>query len=125
MRDQDSGDCIEIKKRLLTIVKKTRKSSQTLIRIACHELETFYLGDLEAIEKGLEINIKAQNTQKKKKYRNPDNIMNPSHGLINLTRKKYYKIKGSRNIAPQLKLDGSNRSHSFNCLISGLKTMID
>src|SRR6056297_4222221 len=113
LRDQDSGNCLEIKKKLLTIVIRTRKDSQTLIRIACHELESFYLGDLEAVEKGLEIDIKAQNAQKREKYRNPDKLLNPSHEIISLTKKKYSKIKGSRNIAPHLKLDGSNRSHSF------------
>jgi hypothetical protein len=52
MRDQDFGDCDVIKKRLLVLCRKSRKSN-FLVRIACHELESWYLADLSAVEKGL------------------------------------------------------------------------
>ncbi len=42
MRDQDSGNCKEIKTKLANICKDTGKT-EVLIRIACHELESFYL----------------------------------------------------------------------------------
>ena len=45
----------------------------TLIRIACHELEAWYLGDLAAVEQGLELK-KLGKLQNQRKYRNPDNI---------------------------------------------------
>lgn len=51
MRDQDRADCRDVKARLQDLVRATGKQDKTLIRIACHELESFYLGDLEAVEK--------------------------------------------------------------------------
>ncbi len=119
MRDQDSGDCKTIKNNLLDKVKNSRKESSTLVRIACHELESFYLGDLDAIEKGLSINGLSKQ-QLKSKYRNPDNLSNASEELYRLTKNKYQKISGSREIGPHLKTDGTNKSKSFNILIKGI-----
>jgi len=51
LRDQDSGDCHTIKRKLSVICSEAEK--EVLVRIACHEMESFYLGDLSAVEKGL------------------------------------------------------------------------
>ena len=123
MRDQDAGDCKNVKQQLQTIVNTTGKSAATKIRIACHELETFYLGDLPAVESALLLkNIARQ--QNTAKYRAPDTMPNPSELLKNLTSSKYQKIAGSRAIAPHLKLDGSNRSTSFNNLVDGIRRLV-
>ena len=123
MRDQDSGNCLAIKNILADKVTESKKQDNTIIRIACHELESFYLGDLFAVEQGLCIHgiYKKQN---KKKYRLPDNLSNASDELRKLSKNKYQKIAGSRSIAPYLKIDGSNKSHSFNMLIEGIKKIM-
>lgn len=120
MRDQDSGECMTIKQNLLEKVISSGKQSTSLVRIACHELESFYLGDLAAVEAGLGINGLGLK-QNKKKYRTPDSLANAAEELFKLTDKKYQKVSGSRAIAPHLKVDGSNRSHSFNVLLDGIK----
>ncbi|MDD3016717.1 MAG: DUF4276 family protein [Lactococcus chungangensis] len=120
LRDQDSGNCVKLKDILIGKVKNSKKTENTIIRIACHELESFYLGDLEAVEKGLKIKNLAK-MQNNKRYRNPDHLTNASEVLTKLSGSTYQKIQGSRMIAPFLKLDGSNRSASFNVLISGVK----
>ena len=75
IRDQDSDDCIAVKNRLLSLCHEAGKP-ETLVRIACHELESFYFGDLSAVEVGLGIkNI--TDKQQKAKYRIPDSIVNP------------------------------------------------
>jgi hypothetical protein len=122
MRDKDSGDCKLIKQGLLDKVTKAEKQDVTIIRIACHELESFYLGDLFAVEKGLVINGLSRR-QQNQKYRTPDVLANASDELSKLTKKTYQKIGGSRAIAPYLKIDGSNTSHSFNILLEGLKKL--
>ncbi len=94
-----------------------------MIRIACHELESFYLGDLQAVEQGLKINHLARQ-QQNKKYRSPDRLANATEELDKLSLNNYQKVQASRDIAPFLKFDGSNRSHSFNVLISGIKNLI-
>ena len=45
LRDQDSGDCRVIKRNLSDKCQVADKPN-TVVRIACHELESFYLGDL-------------------------------------------------------------------------------
>ncbi|MCK5342450.1 MAG: DUF4276 family protein [Candidatus Heimdallarchaeota archaeon] len=124
MRDQDSGDCKVIKQNLLAKVIEVNKENVTIVRIACHELESFYLGDLKAVEEGLQINGLALR-QNKRKYRNPDNLSNASQELSYLTQKKYQKIAGSRVISSYLKTDGSNQSHSFNVLLDGIRKLVE
>ena len=121
MRDQDSADCNDVKRRLMNLCREAGKP-EALIRIACHELESFYFGDLSAVEKGLGLSNIAKR-DKKSKYRTPDNIINPSDELEKLTGGTYQKILGSRNIAPHLSLD-NNTSHSFNVLLSGIKNLL-
>ncbi|MDR2693107.1 MAG: DUF4276 family protein [Chitinispirillales bacterium] len=121
MRDQDSSECKDVKKKLSDLCREAGKP-ETLVRIACHELESFYFGDLSAVEKGLGIsNIAGQ--QKKAKYRDPDSIIDPSGKLKILTKGNYQHIMGSRNIAPHLSLD-NNASRSFNALVSGIKKLL-
>lgn len=123
MRDQDSGCCVQIKNNLATKVNESGKQNQSIIRIACRELESFYLGDLAAVEQGLGIKGIAAN-QKKRKYRDPDKLTNPAECLENLSKNQYHKIAGSRAIGRYLNTDGSNKSHSFKVLLGGLKKLV-
>jgi len=122
IRDQDSADCIKVKKRLLKLCENAGKP-ETLVRIACHELESFYFGDLYAVETGL--NLRSIATQQQKaKYRVPDDIVNPSYELEKLTHGTYQKIAGSRSIGPLLSLE-DNSSHSFRILLSGIYSLFE
>lgn len=64
------------------------------------------------------------NRQRRKKYRNPDELANAADELRKLTGQRYQKIAGSRIIAEHLSLDGSNRSASFNALIRGIEKLM-
>ncbi len=119
MRDKDSGDCIQIKQKLLAKITQANKQDVSIVRIACHELESFYLGDLEAVEKGL--SLKNIGSQTNKKYRNPDNLANPKQELKRITGQQYQPVSGSKAIAPFLKIDDSNTSCSFKMLLSGIR----
>jgi hypothetical protein len=121
MRDQDAGDCVIIKNRLADLCADAGKPN-SLIRIACRELESFYFGDLEAVEKGLQVGHIAK-LKTKAKYRNPDALGNPSEELMKLTNGIYQKVSGSRAIAPHLDLE-QNTSHSFKVLIDGIKRLV-
>lgn len=48
MRDQDAGDCVVIKNGLMEKVERTGMAERSLVRIACRELESFYLGNMHA-----------------------------------------------------------------------------
>lgn len=117
MRDQDSAQCQIVKSKLLEMCRAANRQN-ILVRIACRELESFYLGDLDAVEKGMGVRGLAKK-QDSKKYRMPDRLQSPSKELEILTKGKYQKVSGSRTLGPLLKLEG-NRSRSFNALLSGI-----
>jgi hypothetical protein len=122
LRDQDSfTDCKRLKESLLNRVQESGKLDKSLVRIACHELETFYLGDLAAVEAALSLNGLA-NEQQRAKFRTPDSLANPSQELAKLTNDCYQKVAGSRAIGKELDINNT-RSVSFSNLISGIKKM--
>lgn len=116
LRDKDNHpDCIQLKSDLEAKCNAAGKLDKTLIRIACCELETFYLADLAAVEAALDIRRLSQR-QNQIKFRNPDRITSPSAELIKITSKAYQKVGGSREIGKHI--DHTNtRSCSFKNLI--------
>lgn len=122
LRDQDlSPDCKKLKAKLVQLSNRTGRNN-ILIRIACHMLESFYLADLAAVEKGLNIHGLARQ-QSRVKFRTPDYIASPYHELAVLTKGRYQKVSGSRSIG--LWLDPNNkRSTSFYNLIAGIRRLI-
>ncbi len=122
MRDQDAADCREVKAKLVKLCRAAGKPD-TLVRVACRELESFYLGDLAAVEKGLGMAGLAKK-QAAKKFRDPDQLVHPASEIGRLTKNRYEKIAGSRAIAPHMQLTG-NKSRSFCVLIAGIKHLID
>jgi hypothetical protein len=113
MRDQDQSDCRQIKQSLAAICAAAGHPEAT-VRIACRELEAFYLGDLHAVETGLNITGLAAH-RNQAKFRDPDQVPFPARELETLTGNRYQKIAGSRAIAPHLNLE-TPRSKSFHHL---------
>ncbi|NVK18522.1 MAG: DUF4276 family protein [Methylocystaceae bacterium] len=116
LRDQDSGNCKTIKENL---VKKCADAGkpQTVVRIACHELESFYLGDLKAVAQAIGP-AEVQKMQTKSKFRKPDELANPAEELKKLA-PEYQKVSGSRAIGPLLDIQ-HNTSDSFNILVKAI-----
>lgn len=118
VRDQDSGDCRMIKQRLMEICRHSRREN-VIVRIACRELESWYLADLAAVEAGLGISGLAR-SQGKRKFRDPDQLRSPSREMQILTAGRYQKVLGSRAIGPHLDV-GNGRSNSFRVFIEGIR----
>lgn len=119
MRDQDSNpDCKAVKAKLSELCRLAGKPA-ALVRIACRELESFYLGDLAAVELGLKITGLVRH-QPNKLFREPDRLGSPSKELKTLTKGLYQKVGGSRDIGPHLDLDNT-RSASFHNLVAGIR----
>ncbi|HSN22875.1 MAG TPA: DUF4276 family protein [Methylomicrobium sp.] len=118
LRDQDAGDCRMIKRNLLDKCQEAGRPD-AIVRIACHELESFYLGDLRAVEQGLALKGLAKK-QNERQYREPDNFPSPANKLSMLTKKCYEKVSGSRAIGRYLNID-NNCSRSFNVLVKAIK----
>lgn len=122
MRDQDShADCVVLKQGLQARCQGTGKEARCLVRIACKELETFYLADLAAVSLALEIPGLARH-QGSKKFRDPDHLGSPSRELKALTGNRYEKRASSRAIGSYLSLDNV-RSPSFRNLLNGIRRL--
>lgn len=119
MRDLDSHpNCLVLKQRLRDLCDEAGKAEQCLIRLACTELETFYLADLQAVETALQIHGLSK-LQNKQKFRTPDHLGSPSKELKTLTKQRYEKVAGSRAIGQHLDLN-NGRSPSFYHLIQAI-----
>ena len=117
--DQDNEDCRQLKNQLINECLSAGTLEKSTIRIVCHELESWYFGDLPATAKALNI-PKLSKYANKAKYRIPDQIQNPAKELEKITKGKYQKISGSRAIGKELSLN-ENRSHSFRIFIKAIR----
>jgi len=54
LRDQDQSDCYKVKMKLKEICDDS-SHPETIVRIACRELESFYFGDLASVGEALGI----------------------------------------------------------------------
>ena len=120
LHDQDSHDCKELKQKLQQLCAQ-RGKHEPLIRIICRELEAWYFGDLDAVEKAFS-SFRASKYKNKRKFRNPDAINKPSDELKRIIR-GFSKSIAAREIPRHMDID-NNTSTSFNHLISGLQNLV-
>ena len=76
LRDNDSGDCIALKERLRRLCRRGERED-TLIRIVCQELESWYLSEPDAMADAFS-NERLRNISRRVPYRNPDSRPKPS-----------------------------------------------
>lgn len=118
IQDQDSNDCKLLKTELFNLCRQ-HGQCPILIRIVCKELESWYLGDMNAIKQAYP-KFKAEQHSLKSKFKNPDSIVNASKELEKIL-PEFQKVTSARNIAPYLDINGNNKSISFAQFISGVK----
>lgn len=125
--DQDKQGCKELKTRI--VVKMQKCACDYKVRIACYELESWFLGDMDAIAK-CSPQFKPKSLQNKKKYRNIDSVEKPSNVIEKIVPqwKNDYasKPKFAEKMAKIISLEPrnreqSNRSHSFHVFLETLK----
>jgi hypothetical protein len=123
VQDQDNEDCRALKTKLKGICQQADRGD-SLVRIVCRELESWYLADLNAVELGLpEMSGKLKRRQNAAKYRSPDTLVKPSRELETLTKYQYQKVGGSRAIGPYLDLS-NQRSSSFHAFVTGITRLL-
>ncbi len=119
VRDQDSGDCVEIKRHLERLCADAGRAD-TLVRIVCHELEAWYLADLRALDQAFGTRLAAQ--QNRSKYRNPDRaLVSPNRELKALV-PGFGKVTGARALGPLVEVD-NQRSPSFAHFVRGVRLL--
>jgi hypothetical protein len=92
-----------------------------VVRIACRELESFYLADLKAVASAFQLKG-LERKQSISKYGAPDQLGNPKQELKQLTGNRYQPLAGSRAIGEQLDVTNT-RSGSFQALIEGIRRL--
>ena len=115
VHDQDANDCVLLKKKILEICKPYKR--KVLVRIVCRELESWYFGDISAVEAayGKSLNKLRNN----KKYRVPDEIPDPKAALLKAL-PELTQIDGAKRIAKHMEID-RNTSYSFHVLVDGIR----
>lgn len=122
VRDQDSDDCLVLKNRIRRLCQDAHKPD-VIVRIACRELESWYLGEFAAVEAAMNT-TGLVGLENKARYRDPDSIVNPATELEQLTDGQYQKIDGSRRIARFLD-PMQNRSASFQVLWKRIQSIAE
>lgn len=118
MQDQDNSNCISLKSHLLIECEKSGRSD-IMVRIVCRELEAWYLGEPEALQRAFpDHSSRILKELSKARYRNPDTVRRPSDVISKLI-PEFQKRSGAQRIAEHMSL--RNRSHSFRVFIKGLE----
>jgi len=121
LQDQDSNDCVLLKKELQSLCCSSKSNVKCLIRIVCRELESWYLGDMNAIQNAYP-QFNSRKYRNKAKYRNPDNV-NASIEMKKII-PLFQKVEGARRISPFIDFD-NNKSTSYRHFVLGLKKFIE
>lgn len=115
VRDNDGADCRALKSSLVALCAQGRRED-TLVRIACQELEAWYLGDADALAEGFR-DEKLRALAAKERYRDPDAVVQPAKALEELI-PSFQKVSGARTMGPLLR--HANGSRSFKAFLDGV-----
>ena len=121
LHDKDSHDCVQLKQKLRDICHAARPDLHPLVRIACHELEAWYLGDFDALSSAYP-DFDAGPVRYRAKYRNVDALANAAEELFKLV-PAYQKVSGSRKMGKSIETD-RNISHSFRVFVQGVQQLV-
>lgn len=115
LRDNDGGDCAELKQELLSVAIDCGKQDCTTVRIVCQELEAWFLGDRDALVQAGYVKERSN----PKELREPDTHLKPSETLARWKRGRQ-KVSGAKEIAQHMNPD-ANLSPSFNHAINSIR----
>jgi hypothetical protein len=121
VRDKNAGDCKAVKRKHVSLCKQGNRPD-AMVRIVCHCLEAWFLGDLAAVESAYGLTRIAKR-QQQRKYSDPDLLSNAEEELRRLV-PPYQKVGGARLISPHLSID-ANQSHSFRVFIAGVRRLVE
>ena len=119
VRDNDRGDCVALKEHLRNLCS-VRPQEDFLIRIACQELEAWYLGEPDALADAFK-KESLRRIGSRARFRRPDGIAYPARALAQLV-PQYQKIAGARVLATHLTRQ-RNRSPSFQAVMDGVERL--
>jgi len=119
LRDNDNANCVDLKARFIKLCGECGRPD-TLVRLVCQELESWYLGDLAALAQAYG-DPKINSPAHRKRFSDPDSWQKPSVEVARLA-PAFQKGSGARSMGSALRL-GDNQSTSFRMFVSGLERM--
>lgn len=121
MRDKDSDNLDHLQAKLEKLcVDSGRPEAQ--VSVVVHELESWVLGDLNAVGQAYNMPKLAEKHQNSIKFRDPDRLGNAHQELKRLVT-TYQKTGGARKVAPLMDIQ-SNKSISFQKFIADLTSLV-
>ncbi len=120
IRDQDAADCRDVKARLSALCGEAGHPD-ALVRIACRELEAYYLGDPAGLARAY-ASPRVEAALRARKFAQPDALVKPSAELRRVV-PAFSKADGARRMAEAIDLENS-RSESFLALLHGLGRLV-
>ena len=120
VRDKDAGECQVLKDRLQRLCAAAGRED-TLVRIACQELEAWYLGEPDALA-DVFANDRLRAIGRKARFRDPDAVEQPARALQRLV-PEFQKVSGARRMAKHLTRE-ANRSRSFQVMLRGIEKLV-
>lgn len=119
LRDNDGANCTALKARFSKMCVENGRPD-TLIRFVCQELESWYIGDLQALAEAFEEG-RLNSSSLRKRFVDPDSWHKPSAELSRIM-PSFQKGAAARAMAQTL--DGArNRSTSFQFFVSGIRKL--
>lgn len=117
VRDNDNDDCLALKARLVAVCAELGRPD-TVVRLVCQELESWYIADLGALASAFP-DCKLDTPALQKRFAQPDTWKKPSVELERLI-PEFQKRSGARLMAERLR-EETNRSPSFHAFINGVR----
>jgi len=120
IRDNDCGDCRALKDKLASLCREGGRDD-VLVRIACQELEAWYIGDPEALAEAYG-NEPLRHLGRKARFRDADTVLQPSVALAKLI-PEFQKVSGARRMGGVLNRE-RNQSASFQATMAGIEALL-
>jgi len=121
LRDNDGGDCLALKLKLKNLCADSGRPD-SLVRVACQELESWYIGDPDAMAEAFG-DARLSSIGARAIYRDPDSVRQPSAEIRKLV-PSFQKVSGARRMASKLSID-RNTSKSFQIVMKSLAKFND
>lgn len=116
VRDNDNANGIHLKTRFQALCVANGRPD-TLVRLVCQELESWYVGDLQALAQAFD-DPKLDTPALRKRFATPDDWQKPSIEVSRLV-PTFQKGSGARAMATCLRETG-NQSRSFQVFVAGV-----
>lgn len=120
LRDNDAAACEEVKARLVKLCADSGRPD-TLVRLACQELEAWYLGDLEALAEAFK-EPRLCGPAMRKRFVDPDAWQKPSVEVQRVL-PQFQKGQGARRMGVALRGADESRSRSFQVFVVGVRRL--